>query len=171
MRLPPVSGRCVARGERGRRRTEKGLAARRRGTGVELRMPVPGDGLRLKYGRRGVELHQHNQEGSHGDRCGGVHGNADGAVVCSGCVGVEVRHLNDREESEQNQTHHRKDWQRGELCAAALAEMGVRSCQMADPYDKNTHYWTHFWGIRCSSGTDPNTRKGGYCQRQQRRFV
>ena len=162
-----LRGGSAEEGER-----KKALTASRRGTGIKLGMPVPGDGQRLKHGRRGLELHQHNQDGSHGDRHCGMHGNADWAMVGSGCVRVEVRHLNDCQESEQNQTHHRQHGQRGELCAGVLAEMGVQSCQMANPYDKNTHNWTCFWEIRCSSAQRPvHAKEREDCQRLQRRFV
>jgi hypothetical protein len=82
------------------------LAANRRGTGKKLGGPETDDSPGLSNGRREADLHQRNSRSSQSNWRSGVHGDANGAMISNGCVGVEVRHLNDRQEREQHQTQN-----------------------------------------------------------------
>jgi hypothetical protein len=71
-------------------------------------MPIRQDGrTHCDHGRWRADADQDDDDGGHRDRRGRVHHNAEGAVVGVGIVGVDVRHLRNGQQGEQNQAHYR----------------------------------------------------------------
>jgi hypothetical protein len=75
-----------------------------------------------------------------------MHGDAERAVVSVGVDLVNVRHLNDGEQREQEQAHEGWHRQSSQLCAALSAPRCLKVCQRACPYFllpcfEDTHYW------------------------------
>ena len=105
------------------------LEAFRRGTGKKLRMPMAGDIRRAQFGSGPLHGHENNDGSGHRYRSGGVHGNAERAMVGGRFNGVDVRHLNNGQEREQQQAHNRHQRQSAKLCVERVAEVILRCCQ------------------------------------------
>ena len=85
-------------------------------------MPDRSNRTYVENGRNSLDLNQH--DGNDGSRDGrrGMQNDAKRAVVGVGVDRVDVRHLNDREQSQQRQTHTRRRRKpgalRGDHCAS-----------------------------------------------------
>jgi hypothetical protein len=96
---------------------------------------------RLKNRSWNTDRNQHNGRSDYRNRGGGVHGDAERAVIGSGFSLMEVRDLDDSEDGQKNKAqncHHRQSTR---LSVAFLAEMWLESWQSRDPLLKDTQIW------------------------------
>jgi hypothetical protein len=82
------------------------LAAGGRGACKQLGMPVPDDRLRRKNRGGALDLDQHNHGGRDRDGCGGVHHDAQRAMVGIAVERMHVRYLDHGQQRQQGKTHH-----------------------------------------------------------------
>jgi len=90
---------------------ETGLAAGGRGACEELGGPVADQGAGLRNRCGSADPDQNNGGGGNGGRGGGVHGNAQRALVGRSFSLMEVRYLDEREDGQKNKAengHHRQ---------------------------------------------------------------
>ena len=104
-------------------------------------MPVPNNRARLIDLGRGLNSNKNNHCCNCRNRRSRLHRNAERALVGVAIEGVGVRHLDHREQCEQDQTH--KNGRLGNvLLPAALSTICLKSCQSTIPNHKVTCYWT-----------------------------
>jgi hypothetical protein len=115
-------------------------------------MPVTDDRAGLENRGRHFDLDQDNHGGRYCNGGGGVHDDAQRAVVGIVLDGMDVRYLDYGEQRQQDKAHHGRDRPRNRPGAKSSAEMSLESCQETIPYLKNTHNWMRreFAGLRDS---------------------
>lgn len=99
------------------------LAAAGRGANEELGLPEAGNRVRLKNRCGGLKLDQDDNGGGYGDGRCRVHHDAERAMVGVAIDGMDVRHLNDGQQRQQNKTHHRECRKSPRFGAALCSEM------------------------------------------------
>jgi len=72
-----------------------------------------------------------------------MHRDAQRAMVGIAVERMHVRHLDHRQQRQQDKTHHGHQRQSSLLCAVCPAEICLKSCQQNIPWIKDTQYWTH----------------------------
>ena len=105
------------------------LAGEWRGTDEDAGVTLPDDGDGLNFGRRGSQLHDHDDGCGGRDGCQGVHDNAELAVIRVRFVGVEVGRLGYGKERQKDKAQPRDHRQKVTATAAISAEECLESCQ------------------------------------------
>lgn len=137
-----------SRAERGTGQTNRNwklrklLAASGRGTREELGVPVADKRSRLKDRCRNADRNHHDGCSDDRNRGGGVHGDAQRAMVGSGLRWMKMGYLDDRKDGQKNKAENSHHRQSTRLSAAFLAELWLESCQSTDPRLKDTQNWT-----------------------------
>jgi hypothetical protein len=131
-----------------RKIAKKALAVRWWRTCKELGVPMPDDRARLKDTGFTLNPDQNNDGRNSRDRGCRVHGDAQLAVVRIAVDRVDVSHLNDGQQRQQNQTHKSGCPESTRLPAAVFAHLRLKSSQLGVPNLKDTFHWTHHKGQR-----------------------
>ena len=136
----------VPESERSRENIRKGNKDRRlalkavwRGSGKELRMPVPRDRMCLKNRGAALNVYQNHDGSCDSHRCCRMHHDAKRAMVAVRVHRMNVRHLHHSQQRQQKQAHDRHYRQSTWLCAAFPAQKCLEFCQHTRPLLKNTH--------------------------------
>ena len=93
-------------------------------------MPVTKDRARFQDRNRGPDLDKNDDGGGHCDRGSGMHCDAQRTMVRVGLQRMDVGHLDDREEGQQDKANHRR---RHECSWSPAVPLLYALCQQHDP--------------------------------------
>lgn len=114
------------------------LAACGRGTNEKLGFVMTNDGFDLNKRRKNAHLHQYSRNLGCLNRRRRVHRNAKRAMVGSGFIRVDVRHLDNCEQRQQHEAQDRDHAQSSGLrepglCTCVHTDLRLESCQKPSP--------------------------------------